>query len=73
VSNWFRLTPDGRLDRQYLRVCAVYRCVVRYGMRRQAALAALFQVMPERDAKALVSVWAQTPAARTQLSTTPTT
>jgi hypothetical protein len=37
MSNSFRITPDKSLDREYLRVCAVHRCIKRYGVDRRTA------------------------------------
>ena len=37
--NCFRMTPDRSLDREYLRVAAVYRCLSRYGASKAEALA----------------------------------
>lgn len=57
--NLFRMTKDGSLDRQYLRVAAVYRCVDRLGMSRSDAVTSLSERMSEREARALVSIWGQ--------------
>ena len=35
--NAFRITPDRSLDREYLRVCAVYQCIKRYRIGRDKA------------------------------------
>lgn len=67
VTNLFRCNPEGKLDRKYLRVSATYRCLVRYGMTPAVALERLSDVMPVKDAKALLSVWAQTPKLRSVL------
>ena len=65
--NAFRQTKDRSLDRQYLRIAAVYRCVSRFGMDRADALSRLSQRMPARDAEALLSIWAQVPHLRSAL------
>lgn len=53
-GNWFRLTPDGSLDRQYLRICAVYRCVSRWGMDMETAKRLLAE---KRVGPAIVEIW----------------
>ena len=65
--NAFRQTKDRSLDRQYLRVAAVYRCIARFGMERGEALARLSERMPARDAEKLLSIWAQVPHLRAAL------
>lgn len=57
MSNWFRLTKDGSLDRAFLRVSAVYRCLKRYGATEAWAIYRLRAVMSEREAMALVQSW----------------
>lgn len=59
--NLFRMTPDGALDRQYLRICAVYRATKRYGMDRETALVRLTEKgMRPNDARALYEIWPHT-------------
>lgn len=41
--NLFRQTPDGRLDKKYLRVCAVYRLLKRHAIGKADALKLLAQ------------------------------
>jgi hypothetical protein len=59
MTNAYRMTKDKSLDRQYLRVAAVYRCVSRFGAGREFALTRLSERMPTREASALISIWAQ--------------
>ena len=59
MTNAFRHTPDGRLDRKYLRVAACYRCADRFGMSAAECQRRLSERMSETDAKALVSIWRQ--------------
>lgn len=58
--NAYRQTTDRSLDRRYLRVSAVYRCAVRYGMSARDCVLRLSERMSEREASALVSIWRQT-------------
>ena len=57
--NAYRQTKDGSLDRQFLRVAAVYRCARRWGMSAAECVERLSQRMPKKDAAALVSIWRQ--------------
>lgn len=59
MANAFRMTKDGSLDRQYLRVSAVYRCAARYGMSKHDAIERLSERMSRSDATKLTSIWGQ--------------
>ena len=65
--NAFRQTKDRSLDRRYLRIAAVYRCLSSFGMQRDEALDRLCERMSPRDAEALLSIWAQVPHLRSTL------
>lgn len=51
------MTPNGKLDRVYLRSSAIFRCLVRYNACENWALSKLQTVMNEKDARALLSIW----------------
>ena len=58
--NLFRQTPDGRLDKKYLRVCAVYRLLKRHVIGKAEGLRLLAQRHTEREMKNLcgtVDLW----------------
>lgn len=57
VTNWFWLGNGGRLNRQFLRCSAVYRCVKRYGCSKDWAVDRLRKVMPITEANALFESW----------------
>lgn len=60
VMNCFRMTPDRSLDKEYLTTCAVYRCVKRRNMSKEAAIATLSQRWPNgenKNPRALVDLW----------------
>lgn len=65
MSNWFKLSPDLAQSRAYLSLCAVYRCLKRYGASRQWCLRRLeeraFPDAPktQRAAKArrMLEIW----------------
>jgi hypothetical protein len=47
-----------KLDRKYARLCAVYRCVDRYGMSRETGIARMVERgWSEDDAKRMFEVW----------------
>lgn len=61
--NLFRQTPDGSLDRQYLRISAVYRLMDRRGLTKERAI----ELLTERQvskARALVELWLSGPFRR---------
>lgn len=59
--NLFRCgTPDGSLDRKYLRVCAVYRLMDRKGLGKDRAIE-LLQARKIPSARAVVELWLQGP------------
>lgn len=64
MSNWFRMTPDSSLDRCYLRTCAVYRCLIYYGVSDDWAIDKLSEIMTRFKALQVVSCWKQTHAYR---------
>lgn len=64
MRNCFRMTPDGTLDRPFLRASAVYRCAKRYGASRGWAIARLTEAVRGRRpmyspalATAMVEMW----------------
>jgi hypothetical protein len=54
--NAFRCTPDGRLDRRYLRVAACYR-LLRRGRIGKARAMELLGLRGVTHARALVELW----------------
>ena len=52
----FRDYRTGAWDHEYLRICAVYRCIKRYGMGRQEAIRRLTERGVEKPAR-LVELW----------------
>ena len=54
--NAFRQTPDSRLDRQYLRVSAVYRLLIRQRIGKARAVELLEQ-RKVKNPRALVGFW----------------
>lgn len=48
MRNCFRMTPDGSLDRPFLRASAVYRCAKRYGASREWVIARLTESARQR-------------------------
>lgn len=65
--NMFRCTPDGKLDRQYLRVCAVYRLMKaqRIGKARAIALLNERRVPVSRS---VVELWMSGPFKRLSIA-----
>lgn len=59
MANWFRLTPDKSLDRRYLRICAVHRCMKRYGQSKAWGVSKLATVMSVHLAEATITMWHQ--------------
>lgn len=62
--NLFRCTPDGSLDRKYLRVCAVYRLLKRKAIGKARAIELLAQRHTQTEMKTLratVSLWQSHP------------
>lgn len=57
MSNIFRHTPDGSLDRQYLRICAVYRLLKRGQITSKARAVELLAERKVKTARATVEVW----------------
>lgn len=55
--NLFRCTPDGRLDREYLRTCAVYKLLKKGIIDKRRACELLLVSNP----KALVELWLKYP------------
>lgn len=56
MTNAYYMT--GRLDRQYLRIAAVYRCLKRYGVSKQWAVARITERgLKPSEALALVELW----------------
>jgi len=56
MSNLFRMTYNGKLDRQYLRICAVYRLLRKGVITRERAI----ELLVERGvakASQTVSLW----------------
>lgn len=71
--NAFRMTKDGSLDRSYLRICAVYRCLYRYGHTKEFAIGNLNDVMSTGKAEALYSIWLSGPLRHRAPTLPPTT
>lgn len=57
--NLFRTTPDRSLDKQYLRVCAVYRLMKRRRLEKARAVS-LLRDRKVPSAEALVELWLDT-------------
>jgi hypothetical protein len=62
MANWFRMTPDGSLDKEYLTTCAVYRCLKRYGKSKQWCIETLVKRWPhmsnkQYSATRIVELW----------------
>lgn len=58
--NLYRCTPDRSLNLKFLRVCAVYRCMKRYGIGKARALELLAERHSESEMKLLrgtVELW----------------
>jgi len=58
--NLFRCTPDRSLDKQYLRICAVYRLMSRDRLGKARAI----ELLEERNVKSasrLVEIWLSWP------------
>lgn len=63
MANLFRMTPDGRLDKQYLRICAVGR-LVDQGRLTRARAVDLLQERGVKNAGATVDIWLAYPSQR---------
>jgi hypothetical protein len=61
--NLFRLTPDGSLDRQYLRICAVGKLVDR-GLIGKARAIELLEHRGVKNARSTVELWLAWPSKR---------
>lgn len=61
--NLFRTTPDGSLDKQYLRICAVGRLVDR-GLVGKARAVELLEERKVKNASATVDIWLAHPSQR---------
>jgi hypothetical protein len=57
--NAFRCTPDRRLDRVYLRTCAVYRLLRQGRIGQERAIELL--TCPPKDRRALTELWKSGP------------
>ena len=57
--NWFY--HDGALDRAYLRTCAVYRCLSRYGVSNEWAIKKLRErgMCKETARRLVLEIWPQ--------------
>ncbi len=65
--NLFRCTPDGSLDKQYLRICAVYRLLKKQRIGKARAT----QLMKARGVKcapATVEMWMANPLKNIQIA-----
>lgn len=59
--NAFRHTPDKSLDREYLRICAVYRLLMRQGRIDKARAIELLEQRKVKLARATVELWLANP------------
>lgn len=60
TMNLFRCTPDRSLDREYLRICAVYKLLKVQRIGRQRAIDLLAEKKVEKPCR-LVELWAANP------------
>ena len=63
MANLFRMTDDGRLDKQYLRICAVGR-LVDQGRVTKARAIELLEERRVKNAGATVDIWLAHPSQR---------
>lgn len=61
--NAFRHTPDQSLDREYLRICAVYRLLVRQRRIGKERAIELLNQRKVKLARAVVELWLASPRA----------